>query len=102
MVHYYLDGIQAPENLTSEDDMILKWLKRKPPTLNCQRLLSVILSTVVASIEQSMNETGIPNSLQGDAMKDVVNIIVTCTKDKRQRVSDECQLRNVPGVSILE
>jgi hypothetical protein len=35
-------------------------------------------------------------------MTDVVNVVVTCTKDKRQPVADECQLRNVPGASILE
>ncbi len=35
-------------------------------------------------------------------MTDVVNVVVTCTKDKRQPVADECQLRNVPGASIRE
>ncbi|MFN7333183.1 MAG: hypothetical protein ACK5ST_01120, partial [bacterium] len=35
-------------------------------------------------------------------MTEVVNVVVTCTKDKRQPVADECQLRNVPGESIRE
>ncbi len=35
-------------------------------------------------------------------MTDVVNVVVTCTKEKRQPISDECQLRNVPGTSIRE
>ncbi|MFN9604450.1 MAG: hypothetical protein ACK6A7_13535, partial [Planctomycetota bacterium] len=35
-------------------------------------------------------------------MTDVVNVVVTCTKDKRQPVADECQLRNVLGTSIRE
>jgi hypothetical protein len=35
-------------------------------------------------------------------MTDVVNVVVTCTKDKRQPVPDECQLRNVPGSSIRD
>ena len=30
----------------------------------------------------------------------VVNVVVTCTKDKRHVVSGDCQLRNVPGRSI--
>jgi hypothetical protein len=35
-------------------------------------------------------------------MTDVVNVVVTCTKDKRQPIADECELRNVLGVSISE
>lgn len=30
----------------------------------------------------------------------VVNVVVTCTKDKRHSVAKECQLRNVPGDSL--
>lgn len=30
----------------------------------------------------------------------VVNVVVTCTKDKRYSVAEECQLRNVPGDSL--
>jgi hypothetical protein len=32
----------------------------------------------------------------------VVNVVVTCTKDKRFPVADECQLRNVEGGTIRE
>jgi len=32
----------------------------------------------------------------------VVNVVVTCTKDKRYPVSEECQLRNVPGGTLRE
>lgn len=35
-------------------------------------------------------------------MTEVVNVVVTCTKDKRQPVTEDCQLRNVPGSSIRE
>jgi len=35
-------------------------------------------------------------------MIDVVNVIVTCAKDKRHAVADDCQLRNVPGTSVQE
>jgi len=31
----------------------------------------------------------------------IVNVVVTCTKDKRYSVAEECQLRNVPGESLL-
>ncbi|EAQ80568.1 hypothetical protein [Blastopirellula marina] len=30
----------------------------------------------------------------------VVNVVVTCTKDKKQPVPEECKLRNVPGNSL--
>ncbi len=32
----------------------------------------------------------------------VVNVVVTCTKDKRYPVADECQLRNVPAGTLRE
>lgn len=35
-------------------------------------------------------------------MKEVVNVVVTCTKDKRQEASKTCQLRNIPKGSLLE
>jgi len=57
---------------------------------------------VVAPIEEITNDIGFTIAGRGDEMTDVVNVVVTCTKDKRQPVADECQLRNVPGVSIRE
>ncbi|TWT52004.1 hypothetical protein [Allorhodopirellula solitaria] len=30
----------------------------------------------------------------------IVNVVVTCTKEKRYSVAEECQLRNVPGDSL--
>jgi hypothetical protein len=35
-------------------------------------------------------------------MKEVVNVVVTCTKDKRHEASRDCQLRNVPKGSLQE
>ena len=32
----------------------------------------------------------------------VVNVVVTCTKDKRYPVADECQLRNIPAGTLRE
>lgn len=32
----------------------------------------------------------------------VVNVVVTCTKDKKFAVSDECKLRNVPGSVVKD
>jgi hypothetical protein len=57
---------------------------------------------VVACIKVRAKHQIFPGILGTDQMTNVVNVVVTCTKDKRHPVAGDCQLRNVLGESVLD
>lgn len=54
----------------------------------------------VAHMAESTNEINREPCFAGGLQMNIINVVVTCTKDKRYSVVEECQLRNVPGQSL--